>query len=243
MMVSLGNNSVSAISADNTEYKQIYRYDVSSGEVTTVKQQDLIAKTQSVQTRRTGDGEEVASVNPSVSALSELSPRYFLGSWTKINSPRTSSQYRSTVYITYTKGNQIASATGFLIGPRAVATCGHVVYSPETNTYASNIVVYPAYSNSLTPYGSANGTEILINEGWYVEHDAEYDWAVIELDSNIGDTTGYMGLRWQESSYNGTSFMSNGYPGIVDNEPNFYMYRSDGTVTSTGVRLLYSNNS
>ncbi len=242
MMVSLGNSSASAISADNTEHKQIYRYDVSTGEVSTVKRQDVITKKQTVQTRRTGDGEEVASVNPCLSTIPEPSPRHLLGSWTRVNSPRVSSQYRSTVYITYTKNGNTCRATGFMIGPRAVATCGHVVYSPNTNTYASNVVVYPAYSDSITPYGSATGTAFLINEGWYEDNSSEYDWAVIELNSNIGDTVGYMGFRWQGSSYNGTNFMSNGYPALVGGTDNYYMYRSNGTVTTTYTRVLYSNN-
>lgn len=240
MMVSLGNSSASAISADNTEHKQIYRYDVSSGEVTTVKRQDVITKKQTVQTRRTGDGEEVASVNPCLSTIPEPSPRHLLGSWTKINSPRVSAQYRSTVYITYTKNGLSSTATGFMIGPRAVATNGHVLYDPEHNIYASNLVVYPAYSNSLTPYGSANATAYIMNEGWTDEHSSEYDWAVIELDSNIGDSTGYLGLRWQAASYNGTEFMSNGYPYEVDGYDNYHMYRSTGYVTSTTDRKLYS---
>ncbi len=242
MMVSLGNSSASAISADNTEHKQIYRYDVSTGEVSTVKRQDVITKKQTVQTRRTGDGEEVASVNPCLSTIPEPSPRHLLGSWTRVNSPRVSSQYRSTVYITYTKNGSPCTATGFMIGPRAVATNGHVLYNPQYDTYASNLVVYPAYSNSLTPYGSANATAYIMNEGWTDERNNEYDWAVIELDSNIGDSTGYLGLRWQGSSYNGTSFMSNGYPYEVNGYENYYMYCSTGTVTSSSDRKLKSNN-
>lgn len=85
-------------------------------------------------------------------------------------------------------------------------------------------------------------TGIIVYDAWTDDNDAEYDWAIIELNSNIGDSVGWLGLRYQGSSYNNTSISINGYPSTVDGNTTRIMYRSDGTISSSYTRLLRSTD-
>lgn len=177
----------------------------------------------------------------------ESSPRYLLGNWTPIN-PATGGRYRNTVYIEADTANGTIRGTGFMIGPSAVVTAAHMVY--DTGFGGDNFIesgtVFPAHTDSSNPYGSSNIVGIIVYDAWTDDRDIEHDWAIIELDSNIGDNVGWLGLRYQSGSYNGTSISINGYPKYVDidndgdDEITEVMYRSDGTISSSYTRLLRS---
>ena len=79
--------------------------------------------------------------------------------------------------------------TGFILGPSAVEPYG----SESVSVSADNVVVSTGFINSPGP---------------------DDDWAVIELSTDIGNTTGWLGLRWQSNTYNGTSVTNTGYTAI-----------------------------
>ena len=148
--------------------------------------------------------------------------------------------------ITYPNGAQ--TGTGFMVGPSTVATAGHLVYNAGFGGYATSVVATPTYNAGAAPYGSARAVTLVTNEGWTVENDYGYDWAVITLNSNIGDSTGWLSVRYQTSTYNGTTGVDVlGYPGVDENgniiQPaSQRLYRSTGSITTTKTRQLVSNN-
>ncbi len=161
------------------------------------------------------------------------------GSMVEIN-PATGGQYRNTVYISFKRNNQNYRASGFMIGPAAVVTSGHVLYSG--GNYSTNIVVTPAKANSSAPYGTAEYSGVVVNSEWADNGNSNYDWGIIELETNMGDNVGWLGLETKTTSYNNKAIMANGYPGKVNNQPKQTMYKTNGTITSSNTYTLLSNN-
>lgn len=173
--------------------------------------------------------------------------RHLLGDWVPIN-PATGGRYRNTVYIEADTADGTIRGTGFMIGPSAVATAAHVVYNTEYggDNFIESGTVFPAHADNSNPYGSSDIIGVVVYDAWTDDNNGEYDWAIIELNSNIGDNVGWLGLRYQGSSYNGTDISVNGYPKYVDidndgdEDITEIMYRSNGTISSSYTRLLRS---
>jgi V8-like Glu-specific endopeptidase len=87
-------------------------------------------------------------------------------------------------------------ATGWFIGPRAVATAGHAVFvrSPNPavgNRWVDRIDVVPGMNDGQTPpYGGATSTRFNSVDGWTKQGKREFDYGVIFLDEALGDTVG-----------------------------------------------------
>lgn len=224
---------------------KLYRYDANKKTVTEISNQDIkdrLAQLEQISINNIADGklcdeEYVPYGLESVPPNAET--RALLGSWSEIN-PATGGQYRNTVYVEYIKNGNRARASGFLIGPSTVATAGHVIYSG--GKFAVDIVVIPARAGSSYPYGTAGYNGAVVSSGWYDNEDGNYDWGIIELDSNLGDSVGWLGLETKTTSYNGKSVMSNGYPKTVNGTTKHTMYRTNGTVSSSQTYKLYSQN-
>ncbi len=249
LALSIGGSSTYYASDDNTIITNseksvgLYQYEVATGEVTALDIEEVIKTNTQQQEYREQGAESVPEFVPdglSSNPPTNISARLLLGEWEAVNNA-TNGQYRNTVHLAVSKGGKTYQATGFMIGPNAVATCGHVIYS--NSNYATNIVVTPARANNSTPYGTANATHYVMSTGWIDDGDSEYDWGIILLDSNIGESVGYLGLRWQSASYNNTNIIINGYPGTVGNNTNNkIMHYSTGKISSSATRILYSNN-
>lgn len=215
--------------------------------VTRTVQEVDAAETSRIESYTTRASDSGYSPEYSVDVLdggADANARHLLGDWDDIN-PATGGQYRNTVYIQVTAPNGSSyRGTGFMIGPSAVATAAHVVYNTQYggDYYAESGTVFPARADGSTPYGSSAITGIIVYDAWTDDNDVEYDWAIIELNSNIGDSVGWLGLRYQGSSYNDTSISINGYPSTVNGNTTRIMYRSDGTISSSYTRLLRSTD-
>lgn len=179
--------------------------------------------------------EEYVPNNMSIEEPPQMESRLLLGTWSEVGDT-TVGQHRNTVLITYTKDEISYRASGFMIGPAAVATCGHVLYSD--GNYADNIRVFPARDGDTNPYGSSEYSSFLVNEGWTVENDSNYDWGIILLETNIGNNVGWLGLETKTSSYDNQSITVSGYPGGFGGA----MYKSNGTISSSAQYKLYSVN-
>lgn len=127
--------------------------------------------------------------------------------------------------------------SGFMIGPNSVATAGHCLYNSETGGWAKSITVIPALNGSYQPYGSASSYDFICGGNWVNSNDNQDDWGIIRIKANLGYSTGWLGLRWQSSSYNDESVYAVGYPGEDDS----HMYYGPGTVTSSSDRTLVGN--
>ncbi len=140
----------------------------------------------------------------------------------------------NTVRLVISTSEGVGVGTGFMIGPNTIATAGHNVYQQTWGGFAYNILVVPAYNGGQQPYGSYLTTSYACGGNWYNYQDNTDDWAIIRINYNIGLSTGYLGLKWQSASYNGTTAKAVGYP----EEDNIHMYYSSGTVNYSAARLL-----
>ena len=129
--------------------------------------------------------------------------------------------YCNTVYIETTYAstpNTVYLGTGFILGPSAVVTAAHCVYNERRGGYASTVKIIPAKNGAVEPYGSesvsVSADNVVVSTGFINSPGPDNDWAVIELSTDIGNTTGWLGLRWQSNTYNGTSVTNTGYTAI-----------------------------
>jgi len=82
--------------------------------------------------------------------------------------------------------------SGFLIGPRAVATAGHCVYLHNQGGWARRIEVIPGCNGSARPFGQAVSSSLRSVVGWVSNKKPEYDFGCVVLPtgsfggSNLG---------------------------------------------------------
>lgn len=106
--------------------------------------------------------------------------------------------------------------TGFLIGPRAVATAGHCVYLHDQGGWAQSIEVIPGADGSAKPFGSVNSVSLRSVSGWVKERQPTFDYGCVILPRGAfsGKGIGQFGFA---SFANGVLLSRNavvaGYPG------------------------------
>lgn len=158
--------------------------------------------------------------------------------------------YRGTVYLQamFSTGEK-RLGTGFMMGPNLLVTAGHAVYDDVTSDKKFN----PEFAVEVNVYAGINGEKpkpeylyyaeskvISIQKEYYETKHENYDWAVIELDRNLGDETGIYGKieNWYEK---GSSIYSYGYPDSDDDELKRTMWEAHGTITGKKDSLYLSD--
>ena len=81
-----------------------------------------------------------------------------------------------------------------------VLTAGHCVYLHDHGGWATSVKIVPGLDDDYMPYNYAWKTNTRSYTGWTVYQDHRYDWAVLTLDRNVGDYTGWMGRQTASSS-------------------------------------------
>ncbi|MBN2910980.1 trypsin-like serine protease [Polycladomyces sp. WAk] len=149
----------------------------------------------------------------------------------------TSYPYRTIVYIEVSFENgSVASCSGWLYDDNTVATAGHCVYD-QTNGWITSATVDPGRNGNYLPYGRAYATSAHSIAGWVNEGLEAYDFGALKLDRSIGNTTGTMGMRVEDTtfSYLGESVAVTGYPGDKHDQGYYYsMWKGLGTVKDEG---------
>ena len=86
--------------------------------------------------------------------------------------------------------------SGILIGPRHFLTAAHCVstYEPK-GPWANKVTVQLGLNETDAPFGTQNVKEIYTFNEWDETRDMDHDIALLVLDSAIGGTTGWSGLR------------------------------------------------
>jgi len=120
--------------------------------------------------------------------------------------------------------------SGAIIDEFHVLTCGHNVYLHDYGGWASSVEVVPGMDGNYEPFGSAMVTNMRSYTEWTQDEMEEHDWAVLTIDTNMGDNTGWLGRQWANPShsiYTGTLHTA-GYPGDLDYGKRMYYTSGDG---------------
>lgn len=196
-------------------------------------------------------------------ADNNITPRYIVGfdDRERILNPSSSVPYRAICRIeSYWDldnngviDNVVKVGTGFLIGPSAVVTAGHCIYDVENNKWCKYAeVTFAQNGPDSAPYGIIRSTTIHTSSAWVQNGDWNQDWAVVEIQEEIGNTLGWFGKMWTNDSLNNTQITVTGYPGDLATDitdkffndiPNkgTYMWTCDGAITTSySARLEYS---
>ena len=99
-----------------------------------------------------------------------------------------------------------------------VLTAGHCVYSHDHGGWATSVKVVPGLEDDYMSYNYAWATILRSYSGWTENGDHRHDWALITIDRNVGDFTGWMGRMTADpgnSVYTGALNIA-GYPGDKD---------------------------
>lgn len=86
--------------------------------------------------------------------------------------------------------------TGWLIDANTILTSGHCLYPPGTspNNIVETIEFFPGRNRGTDPYGSCFGLEGWSPTAWIQNETPNADYAIINLDCDVGDTVGWFGI-------------------------------------------------
>jgi V8-like Glu-specific endopeptidase len=112
----------------------------------------------------------------------------------------------------------VSEGSAVMVGPYQALTAAHVIYDDLHGGWASDVEVLPGYDLGFAPFGSYVAQEILSFTGFIDDGDYAYDFALLELDADAGEQTGWLGLavRADNELLDGLSNTA-GYPGDLEN--------------------------
>lgn len=198
----------------------------------------------------TGDMSEVAEVIESEAEFQALLARKpatggvgietIIGTDDRVKvDPTTTFPARAVGLITFTQGTGNFTCTGWLIGKNTVATAGHCVHSGgSSGIWSTSVKFFPGRNGTSSPFGSCGAKSLHSVTGWTNDNDERFDYGVIKLDCNKGNTVGWFGFWWQAASLTGLKSTINGYPGDKPSE----QWQSTDQVRVTETRQVFYKN-
>jgi V8-like Glu-specific endopeptidase len=141
------------------------------------------------------------------------------------------------LFMTFPDGRHYVG-TGTMIGKNDVLTAAHCVYDQKTGQWASEILVVPGLDGDDEPYSRAYMRYETTFQA-YVDGDKRHDIALLTLDREIGEETGWLGYRVQERPVGVTAHLS-AYSGDVENGlRQYYAYGPIEGEDASGLFVYY----
>lgn len=196
------------------------------------------------------DGARAMGQLRDIGELSFGSPRRIIGTDDRVQVGQTNIYPWSAIvslFIESPAGNGIG--TGFFIGPKTIATCGHCVYirpqaNPSAADWATQITVMPGRNDAVAapdnlPFGSVVVPRSSLRSvtGWTEDGEYQYDYGAIVLDTELGNRTGWFGFgAYSEDQIKGFTGNLSGYPGDKGGGTQWF---HSGGITSVDDRDVY----
>lgn len=141
----------------------------------------LIAKL--LETAPQGGGESGMEVEEAVVAEAAAAIELIIGTDDRVRITQTTQEpwRRICALRIYFPSGALYRGTGFLIGPRAVATAGHCVYLHNQGGWARKIEVIPGCDGSTRPFGQTEATSFRSVGGWVTGKKPESDYGCVVL--------------------------------------------------------------
>ncbi len=149
--------------------------------------------------------------------------------------------------------NEKYCGTAFMIAPNKALTAAHCVLD-ENNRKVKKLEIMPAKNGAFfwnNPYGSASIAEaenIYYPAAFDTNKEAGNDWAILKLNEDIGNKSGWLELQVNGFSYGteGETFHTSGYPvhdpndtkykdfrtGFLDQHAKEYQFHSSSIITN-----------
>lgn len=134
-----------------------------------------------------------------------------------------------------------AVGSGSLVGPNAVLTVGHCLYSHESGGWAEEVLVAPGLDGEYMPFGAAEGVRMFTTREWIANQDSDGDFALVLLDDPLGDNVGWMGTT-SVARLTGATLHLASYPGDLDDGMRQY-YVNGPTVTASATLVFHQLDS
>ena len=121
---------------------------------------------------------------------------------------------RAVGHLEIIQGTSLLYCTGWLIDRNSILTAGHCAYQGGTNNPIETAHFIPGRSAGVWPYDAASVVSMYAPYGWRIEGKPTHDWAVMQLNWDIGLETGWFGFYTLPGTnrFAGTRARVQGYP-------------------------------
>lgn len=131
--------------------------------------------------------------------------------------------------------NKKTVGTGWMFGASTVVTVAHNVYDSANGGWAEKILVWPGRNGNTAPFGNDRVIEYHLPTAYTNAENRKYDVALLKLSTNLGEKTGYFGVKYSPTSYLNENVYVSGYPA----ERGKKLYKMDGIIHKVTQSQIY----